>query len=88
MTDTSENIHINTLGYSIITIYLNVIVEMDEETKKDFEETKEGFIIDCKNVDELFESKIKHNYLKNNYSAEFFVISSNLICSCIFSPLF
>ena len=88
MTDTSENIHINTLGYSIITIYLNVIVEMDEETKKDFEETKEGFIIDCKNVDELFESKIKHNYLKNNYSAEFFVISNNLICSYIFSPLF
>lgn len=85
MIDISKNIYINTLDYSIIKIDLNVEVEMDEETKKDFEETKESFVIDCKNVDELFKSEINHNYLKKNYSDEFFVISNNLKCSCIFS---
>ena len=73
MRDISGNIYLKTLGYANMKVVININVEMDEETKKDFEEVKEGFFVDCKNSDEFFKTNIKHNFNNNRYSKNYLV---------------
>lgn len=73
MRDISGNIYLKTLDYSNLRLKVDISVEMDEETKKDFEDTKEQYFADCKNSDEFFNPKINHNYEKNRYSEEYLV---------------
>ena len=73
MRDISGNIYLKTLGYTNMKVDINISVEMDEETKKDFEDVKEGFFADCKNSDEFFEPKIKHNFKLNRLSKNYLV---------------
>ena len=69
----SGKINLNTLGYSNMRVYIHFVVEMDIETKIDFEDNIEGFLADCKNSDEYFKSEVIHNYLNNRESKTYLV---------------
>ena len=58
---------------------------MDMETKEDFDNNTEGFLIDFKNSDELFKSEIKHNYKDNRISDKYLVKVNGGKCGCIFN---
>ena len=85
MRDISGKINLKTLGYSNMRVYISINVEMDEETKIDFEEITEGFLADYKYCDQRFNSIINHNYEKNRASKQYIVKVNGGKCTFIYN---
>ena len=88
MRDISGNIHLKTLGYTNMKVYLNISVKMDEETQKDFEDVKKRFFADYQNNDEHFNKIIKHNYELNRSSDDYLVKVNGGKCAFIYNKIF
>ena len=88
MRDISGNIYLKTLGYTNMKVYLNISVEMDEETKKDFEDVKKRFFGDYKNTDECYNEKIKHNFRLNRLSDDYIVKVNGGKCAFFYNKIF
>ena len=85
MRDISGKLYLNTQGYPNMRVDININIVMDKETKEDFDDNKEGFLIDFKNSDERFKSEIKHNYKNNRKSDKYLVKVNGGKCTCIFN---
>ena len=88
MRDISGNIYLKTLGYTNMKVDINIIVEMDEETKKDFEDVKKRFFADYKNNDEYFNKIIKHNYELKRVSDDYIVKVNGGKCAFFYNKIF
>ena len=86
MRDISGNIYFNTNRYSSnMRVKIQVSVEMDDETKKDFEDVKERFLSEYKTLDKNFSSRVIHNYTRRRPSDTFIIKVNGGKCECLFN---